>query len=53
MLPAGNRPALFDYYSAAQYPGLQTIGAKGLELLFRQKVLAKPPSAQGGPPARH
>ena len=53
LLPAGNRPALFDYYSAAQYPGLQTIGAKGLELLFRQKVLAKPPSAQGGPPARH
>jgi hypothetical protein len=53
MLPAGNRPPLFDYYSAAQYPGLQTIGAKGLELLLRQKVPAKPPSAQVGPPARH
>ena len=51
--PAGNRPALFDYYSAAQYPGLQAIGAKGLDLLFRQKVLAKPPSAQAGQPARH
>jgi hypothetical protein len=40
-LAAGNRPALFDYYSATQYPGLQPLGDKALDILRRFNVPTK------------